>query len=143
VHPAILKQFDGQWIELQPLGTEGQETTKYNDRKRYPLTQLCIPLGVGYKQQFDDVWAWGIETGVRVTFTDYLDDVSKDYVDDQIVGGNNGFLAAALKDRSAEKGFKKFDNGEPRGKQGNDFYFFLNLTLTRKITGGKQVCFQF
>ncbi len=143
VHPAILKQFDGQWIELQPLGTEGQETTKYNDRKRYALTQLCIPFGVGYKKQFNDVWAWGTELGIRKTFTDYLDDVSKDYVDEQIVGGNNGFLAAALKDRAAEKGYKKFDNGDPRGSAGSDWYFFLNFTITRKITGGKQVCFQF
>lgn len=144
VHDPVLKQFDGQWVELQPLGTEGQETTKYNDRKRYPLTQICIPLGIGYKKQFSDVWAWGIEFGVRKTFTDYLDDVSKDYVDEQIVGGNNGFLAAALKDRSAEKGYKKFDNGEARGNSATkDWYMFFNFTLTRKITGGKQICFQF
>lgn len=144
VHDPILKQYDGQWIELQPLGTEGQETTKFNDRKRYPLTQLSIPFGVGYKKQFNDVWAWGLELGMRKTFTDYLDDVSKDYVDEQIVGGNNGFLAAALKDRAAEVGQKKFDNGEARGaKSSKDWYFFLNFTITRKITGGKQVCFQF
>lgn len=144
VHPAVLQQFDGQWIELQPLGTEGQETTKFNDRKRYALTQVCIPFGAGYKRQFADVWAWGIELGLRKTFTDYLDDVSKDFVDEQIVGGANGFLANAMKDRSAEKGYKKFDNGDPRGNSSTkDWYFFLNFTLTRKITGGKQVCFQF
>lgn len=144
IHDPVLKQFDGQWIELQPLGTEGQETTKFNERKRYALTQLCIPLGVGYKKQFNDVWAWGVEFGVRKTFTDYLDDVSMDYVDEQIVGGNNGFLAAALKDRSAEVNQKKFDNGDPRGnKATKDWYMFLNFTITRKIIGGKQVCFQF
>lgn len=151
VHNAQLAQFDGQWIELQTLSTEGQETTKFNDRKRYNLTQVSIPLGFGFKKQVDDYWAYGIELGIRKTFTDYLDDVSIDYVDDQIVGGANGYLAAAMKDRSAEQinpntglPYEKFYMGNPRGStKGSDFYMFLNFTITRKIMGGKTVCFQF
>ena len=151
VHNTQLEQFDGQWIELQTLSTEGQETTKFNDRKRYNLTQVSIPLGVGFKQQVDEYWAYGIEFGVRKTFTDYLDDVSLDYVDDQIVGGANGYLAAALKDRSSELTnpatglpYERFYMGNPRGSmKGSDYYMFLNFTLTRKIMGGKTVCFQF
>jgi len=82
--------------------------------------------------------------GVRKTFTDYLDDVSLDYVDNQIVGGNSGALAAALKDRGPELGYPNFDNGLSRGKSANkDWYMFLNFTITRKIVGGKTVCFQF
>lgn len=144
VHHPDLAVFDKQWVELQPLATEGQETTKFNERKRYALTQISIPLGVGYKKQFDDFWAWGIEFGVRKTFTDYIDDVSLDYVDEQIVEGNNGRLAAAMRDRAPEKGFVQFDNGMSRGtSKANDWYMFLNFTLTRKLVGGKQVCFQF
>lgn len=144
IHNPDLQKFDKEWIELQPLGTEGQETTKFNDRKRYALTQISIPFGIGYKKQFDDFWAWGVEFGMRKTFTDYIDDVSLDYVDEQIVEGNNGRLAAALRDRSAEKGYVKFDNGMSRGtSKANDWYMFLNFTLTRKLVGGKQVCFQF
>jgi hypothetical protein len=151
VHNAQLQQYDGQWVELQTLSTEGQETTKFNDRKRYNLTQVSIPLGVGFKQQVDDYWAYGIEFGMRKTFTDYLDDVSLDYVDDQIVGGANGYLAAAMKDRSAEQinpntglPYDKFYMGNPRGSmKGSDYYMFLNFTITRKIMGGKSVCFQF
>jgi hypothetical protein len=144
VHHPDLAKFDGQWVELQPLGTEGQETTKFNDRKRYALTQVSIPLGIGYKKQFDDFWAWGIELGVRKTFTDYIDDVSLDYVDEQIVEGNNGRLASAMRDRAAEKGYQDFDNGMSRGtSKSSDWYMFLNFTLTRKLIGGKQVCFQF
>jgi hypothetical protein len=151
VHNVQLAQYDGQWIELQTLGTEGQGTTKYNDRKRYNLTQVSIPLGVGFKQQVDDYWAWGIEFGARKTFTDYLDDVSLDYVDDQIVGGANGYLSAALKDRSSEQidpstglPYERFYMGNPRGStKGSDWYMFLNVTITRKIIGGKTVCFSF
>ena len=151
LHNVQLEQYDKEWIELQTLGTEGQGTTKYNDRKRYNLTQVSIPLGIGYKQQVDEFWAWGIELGARKTFTDYLDDVSLDYVDDQIVGGANGFLSAALKDRSSEQidpstglPYERFYMGNPRGStKGADWYMFLNVTITRKIIGGKTVCFSF
>lgn len=151
IHNAQLQKFDGQWIELQTLGTEGQETTKFNYRRRYNLTQVSIPIGAGFKQQFDDYWAWGIEFGLRKTFTDYLDDVSLDYVDDQIVGGANGYLAAALKDRSPEiinpntgLPYEKADMGSARGSmKGSDYYMFMNFTITRKIVGGKALCFQF
>ena len=37
------------WFELQPLGTEGQGTIAYPDKKKYSLTQLCIPFGTGIK----------------------------------------------------------------------------------------------
>ncbi len=151
VHNPQLQQYDGQWVELQTLSTEGQKTTKFNDSKRYNLTQVSMRLGVGFKQQVDDYWAYGIEFGMRKTFTDYLDDVSMDYVDDQIVGGANGYLAAAMKDRSAEQinpntglPYEKFYMGNPRGSmKGSDYYMFLNFTITRKIMGGKSVCFQF
>jgi hypothetical protein len=147
-----IAKHDGQWIELQPLSTEGQETTKFNDRKRYSLTQVSIPLGVGYKKQFDDVWAWGVELGFRKTFTDYLDDISTTYVDPQITGGSNTGLSAALGDRTVELGNPNLVNdygseerlGAARGNDANrDWYLFFNFTLTRKITGGKQTCFQF
>lgn len=144
IHDAQLQQFDGKWIELQPLGTEGQETTKYNERRRYSLTQVCVPLGFGFKKQVDEFWAVGFDMGARVTFTDYMDDVSLTYVEDQIVGGNNGLLAAALADRGPELGYERFYNGDPRGtSKANDMYLFMNFTVTRKIVGGKTVCFQF
>jgi hypothetical protein len=149
---ADLSVYDGKWIELQPMATEGQETTKYNDRRRYSLTQVSIPIGVGYKKQFSEVWAWGLELGVRKTFTDYLDDVSMTYVDPQITGGSNTGLSAALADRTPELRDPSLVNdygneerlGAARGNEATkDWYLFLNFTLTRKITGGKTTCFQF
>jgi hypothetical protein len=147
-----IARFDKTWVELQPLSTEAQETTKFNDRRRYSLTQVSIPIGVGYKAQFDDVWAWGIELGFRKTFTDYLDDISMTYVDPQITRGSNGGLAAAMADRTPELRRTDWVNdygseerlGARRGDETNkDWYLFLNFTLTRKITGGKTTCFQF
>ena len=40
---------DGQWYSLQELGTEGQTTTSFPNRKKYALTQLSMPFGGGVK----------------------------------------------------------------------------------------------
>jgi len=147
IHDPSLQSQSGEWIELQPLGTEGQETTKFNDKRRYSLTQISIPLGIGSKWQLDDHWAIGVEFGVRKTFTDYLDDVSSIYVDDQIVGGASGPMAVALKDRSAEVNNDltvKFENNDPRGNpKSKDWYLISGVTLTYRILGGRQPCFNF
>ena len=147
IHDPSLQSQSGEWIELQPLGTEGQETTKFNDKRRYSLTQISIPLGIGSKWQLDDHWAIGVEFGVRKTFTDYLDDVSSIYVDDQIVGGASGPMAVALKDRSAEVNNDlsvKFNNNDPRGNpKSKDWYLISGVTLTYRILGGRQPCFNF
>lgn len=58
-------------VELQPLRTEDQETP-------YALTQVVIPMGFGFRFKLGDAWNLHIESSVRKTFTDYLDDVSGD-----------------------------------------------------------------
>ncbi|MBI3221169.1 MAG: hypothetical protein HYZ44_16790 [Bacteroidetes bacterium] len=76
----------GQWIDLQPLGTEGQYSTLLPTDanygiKPYNLMQVAIPFGVGARiriGEYVDVWA---DMSMRFTFTDYLDDVSRNYVD--------------------------------------------------------------
>ncbi len=144
LHDPSLESQDGDWVELQPLSTEGQETTKYNDKRRYALTQLSIPLGVGAKWQLNDQWALGIEFGARKTFTDYLDDVSSIYIDDIIIRGAGGYMSVALKDRSLEVGETKFNNDEARGNpKTKDWYYIGGITLTYRIMGGRQPCFNF
>jgi len=144
LHDATLQAQDGDWIELQPLGTEGQETTKFNDKRRYALTQVSIPFGVGAKWQLNDHWAFGIDFGLRKTFTDYLDDVSSIYVDNIIVGGASGPMAVAMKDRAQEVGEAPFENNDLRGNSGTkDWYMMGGLTITYRILGGRQPCFNF
>ncbi len=134
LHDPSLERFNDQWIELQPLATEGQEATKFNDRKRYNLSQISIPFGVGFKQALSEQWGWAVEFGLRKTLTDYLDDISTDYVDDQIVGGQSTVLAVALKDRAAEAGQIKFEPGELRGNsKTKDWYMVAGVTFTYRI----------
>ncbi|MBX2964996.1 MAG: hypothetical protein KF845_02535 [Cyclobacteriaceae bacterium] len=62
----------GQWVNLQPLKTEG---------KSYSLIQPAIPFGLGARFRLNEVMDIAAEFGFRYTFTDYLDDVSGYYVD--------------------------------------------------------------
>ncbi len=80
-------EFNGKWYDLQALGTEGQElniTDKEGnvyDQKRYSLTNFAIPFGLGMRFNFLQYYSIGLEWGFRKTFTDYIADVSGNYVD--------------------------------------------------------------
>ncbi|RSK30146.1 DUF6089 family protein [Hymenobacter metallilatus] len=67
---------DGNIVALQPLKTEGQSSG-------YSLTQFVIPFGAGARYKLNKSFDIGIELGFRKTFTDYLDDVSTNYVTDR------------------------------------------------------------
>ena len=69
------------WVELQPLRLEGQGMAEYPDRKPYSLTAIEIPMGFGVKYYIKENMYVGLEVLHRKTFTDYLDDVSKTYID--------------------------------------------------------------
>ena len=64
--------YNGEWIALQPLMTEGVSYSKY---------QLAIPAGIGFYYTFNKVNRVGWELGWRTTFTDYIDDISTVYAD--------------------------------------------------------------
>jgi len=106
-HVDGVTKFDnaGQWVDLQPLGTEGQgRTLDPGDAnyglKRYHKIQPAIPFGVGARFRLNEVFDIAAEIGFRYTFTDYLDDVSKSYVDLGVFG--NDELAKAMSYRSGE-----------------------------------------
>jgi len=71
----------GNWVELQPLHTEGQGFAEYPDRKVYNLTQMEIPMGFGFKFYVKENMFIGLEVMHRKLFTDYVDDVSTTYID--------------------------------------------------------------
>jgi opacity protein-like surface antigen len=92
--------IDNEWVNLQPLGTEGQGIDGFEEE--YNLYQFAIPFGIGVKYALNDQWNIGLEVGLRKTFTDYIDDVSGVYGDNSVIAAGNGELAAALNDRSGE-----------------------------------------
>jgi Domain of unknown function (DUF6089) len=94
----------GEWVDLRPLGTEGQHSTLLPTDanygiKEYSKVQIAIPFGLGARFRLNEVMDLWAEIGFRYTFTDYLDDVSKNYVD---LGVLNSPLAKAMSYRSNE-----------------------------------------
>jgi Domain of unknown function (DUF6089) len=97
----------GGWVDLQPLGTEGQFSTLQPTDANFGITpykkfQIAIPFGVGARFKVNEVMdLWG-EIGFRYTFTDYLDDVSQNYVDLGVFTGGNAAMAKAMSYRGGE-----------------------------------------
>lgn len=126
---------DGQelWAELQPLHTEGQGSTQYPDRKEYARTQFCLPFGVGVKVRLGKAFTLSAEYGFRKTWTDYLDDVSKTYVEPALLQANadDGALAVQLADRSGEVQVGYVNTpGVKRGDDSlDDWYAYLHISL--------------
>lgn len=132
--------FLGEWIPLQPLGTEGQGSTFYADRKEYALISGTFPFGVGVKFHALGKLGFSLEWGLRRTFTDYLDDVSSTYADPDVLFATNGELAAVLADRSLVNP-GPINTGRQRGNvTNNDWYSFAGLTITYKIQPPKAEC---
>lgn len=124
--------LNGKWVDLQPLSTEGQGFKEYPDRPVYKLQQLNIPVGLGLKYELSPLINVRGEYVYRVLNTDYLDDVSKDYIDpavySQYFTGTKLANAIALSDRQIRK------VTGPGGKRGSakqkDAYFSFNLKLS-------------
>jgi hypothetical protein len=75
---------DDEWVSLRQFHTEGQGSTTFPNRKEYALTQVSIPLGLGFKFAVHSNLNLGFEIGFRKTFTDHLDDVGNTYAVDKI-----------------------------------------------------------
>lgn len=125
-------RYQGNWVELQPLGTEGQGMPGFDSK--YKKITFAIPFGIGVKYALNDKFNIGVELAARPTFTDYLDDVSGSYVSYPELLNGNGELAAALGNRTGEyKGTEPVvvPTGTPRGDQSKkDWYFILGLTAS-------------
>jgi hypothetical protein len=79
-----------KWVSLRPLMTEN---------KSYSLFQISVPVAVGIRYKLSLQWDLELELAYRYTFTDYLDDVSGNYVDPALLKNDR---ARELSNRSAE-----------------------------------------
>lgn len=121
---------NGGRIYLYEYDTEGQGF--YDGREKYKLTQWCLPFGGGIMYGLSKNVRLGLNVGWRYTPTDYLDDVSKTYVDKDLLIRKKGSNAAliAYKGDQLPNGAPYPSGGTARGNPNTkDSYYFLGLTL--------------
>lgn len=130
------KYVNGKWYALQPLCTEGQGI--FPTRKKYHRLQVAIPVGLGFKLLLSKDWYFGMEYGIRKTFTDYIDDVSTSYPDKDAMLETYGPKAVYFSDPSLglipRQTWGNQQRGDPRDK---DAYMFMTLTLRYRIPNSK------
>lgn len=135
-------QLNNTWISLEPLRTEGQGFKEYPDRKRYKLRQLNVPVGAGIRYEVGPMVNARLEIVHRILFTDYLDDVSKRYIDPTLFSNYlspaQAGLAARLSDRRADinPGIVPVPGNVRGDSRDNDAFFSINLKVG--ITLGRQ-----
>ncbi len=116
-------------VALLPLGTEGQGTSA-TDRVQYSPVMPCVPFGLGVKFNIKNKFAIGLEYGMRLTFNDYLDDVSTDYSINGVIAAENGATAANLSNRSLGDYSAQSNDFYQRGiKTDLDWYGYLGVSL--------------
>jgi len=132
-----IASMQGKWVDLKPLKTEGQGIIATRDD--YSLNQIAVPIGMGLKYFIDMYWAVGFEYGLRITFSDYIDDASKTYVDPNLlkntIGGEQGELAAYFSNPSNLNLHNSITRpGQQRGDvRDKDAYMFAKITMYYKI----------
>jgi hypothetical protein len=137
-------QYQGSWVALQPLRTEGVQYSKFG---------YCLPFGAGFYVTLVKrrrAHKLGLEFNWRYTNTDYLDDISTVFKNPADL---NSHTAVALSNRNIEvtkqpDGFEKNygwqgldENGKPLNKapRGNpdnkDSYISINLSYAMSLRG--------
>ncbi|HEX8462255.1 MAG TPA: DUF6089 family protein [Segetibacter sp.] len=125
----------GKIVYLHELSTEGQGILP--GRKLYKKTQFNIPIGGGLKYALSDDIHLGLELGFKMLTTDYLDDVSATYVDQNLLLSQRGPLAVQLAFRGDE--LKQQPGSYPAGgsmrgnSKVNDYYYFGQLRISFRM----------
>ncbi|MFC6221742.1 DUF6089 family protein [Hymenobacter artigasi] len=125
---------NGNYVDLQPLKTEGQATA-------YGKTQFSIPFGGGIRYRINRNFDASLEIGWRKTFTDYLDDTGGKYAQlsslttPAALYFGNGITKSQAGDYSNFTG-QNVVGGTPRGDSGNktDWYIVTGVTLNYILT---------
>lgn len=120
-------KYQGEWVDLRPLGTEGQ----FKSEEYFSISGGLL-YGMGLKFDLNYEWSLNLELGARTLFTDYIDDVSGLYADKEDIQQTRGELAAILSDRSILiPGVNDAQIGEPGTQRGgsslNDTYMMLGI----------------
>jgi hypothetical protein len=136
----------GNWVDLQPLSLEGQGFSEYPSRRPYKLNGICVPVGLGFKYEVSSSFYIRLEVIHRLLKTDYLDDVSTNYINaahfQKYLSGTQlqNALDLSRNDRVNPGGptgmYRKTEGGIRGNPRDNDGYFTANLKIGFSIGNG-------
>jgi hypothetical protein len=124
----------GSRLYLSEYDTEGQGF--FENRTKYKLTEKCFPYGMGYQWAISRNARFSIFGSFHKTNTDYLDDVSKTYIDKDLLFRTKGNIAVSLayKGDLLPNGSPYPAAGSPRGNPNdNDTYYFIGASLKLRM----------
>ncbi len=135
---------DGIKYKLKPLKTEGQGLA--GGAEPYSGISVCVPVGFGLRKAFNGNGGIKLEASYRFTFTDYIDDVSTVYYNNDFLANNVSPVSAQMADPSLGATFESNDGlgnlttlthtetGYQRGDSSdNDGYMFLTLSAYKQL----------
>jgi hypothetical protein len=136
-NPQGLDPATGGWVYLKPLRTEGQGFVP--GREEYKLSSVNLPMGFGAKYFASDNMSLSFEIIHRKTFTDYIDDVSTQYIAPAQFFANMPVNQAVIASRLADKSVNAVNRnvGSKRGTPTNkDAYYSIGLKASFRIGAG-------
>lgn len=131
--PYTIYNNERVYFRQLPIGTEGQNSPLYPERKMYSNNALSIPFGGGFKYSIGGGRVnLSLEVLHRYTSTDYIDDVSTTYVDPAAFPKPPGGVSVAqlLSDRSGEIGTPIGIPGRQRGSGSKQKDQFVTALFT-------------
>lgn len=134
--------YNGNWYDLQKLGTEGQGLAGH--ASPYSLNSAAIDFGFVYRYFINPKYSIEVEYITRQTRTDYLDDASTNYVDYVTLRNMHGVAAAELGNKI------KAANGSKRAELNDkdwyntlmlsiNYHFGYNTTLRKKQFSNRRI----
>lgn len=108
------------WYSLRELHTEGQGFKEYSGRDEYKKFSYAFPVGMGLKYDAGYWLSFRLEILHRFTSTDYLDDVSTNYIDPLIFEKylSQTLLPVAIQLANPSGSAVNSQRGNPRNKDG-------------------------
>jgi len=133
-------KLNSNYVDLQPLHTEGEGFAEYPRAKPYKLSQMNFPVGIGARYDVTPIINMRLELVTRILQTDYLDDVSGRYIDPSVFANylsgvqlNEALLVNDRHKPGAETAHPDGIRGNPKN---NDSYLTFNLKVG--LTLGRQ-----
>lgn len=125
--------YEGSWVKLRDLKTEGQATP-------YSKVGICIPTGLGFYFTKKRKYRIGWEMSWRLTFTDYIDDISSVYADPSVLESQAAIDLANRHDEVEGNpdvpAYGHYEPGEKRGDSSdNDTYFYMGVSYSYVFRG--------